>query len=212
MKKFSITWIIFLFTFSAKAQLPLVSQFLQLKFPEKLWALKHLQKAKIIYYISLEARKTTDSLAKVYFLDGDTDGGQLDAFRHGFWMAMLTRYMSPEDCKTLGIALEKSNNIDFKRRQKDERSLPDKAASDMDLWNNEIGIKIGLRFPDIPMDSLHKIICRYIINGEMKVVKKNSNGASIDQNNRLIPIKSLQHTWDTPRLLVPSNFVRPNGL
>ncbi len=208
MKSVLIIIILFIAT-QSQAQQSLFTAFMHLRFPEKCWVIGHLPQAKKSFTISLQVKKTVDSLANLHFLDGDAGGGQLDAYRHSYWMALLSSFLLAEDAKSLGIAHEKSNYIDFKKRKQEDNSLPDKTDSEMDLWNNDVGLRIGLQHPYVSIDSLQKIIVNALLSGEMKIIRKNKNGKAIDINNQIIPTDSLQHRWITPRLLVPSNFVRP---
>ncbi|HRS40336.1 MAG TPA: hypothetical protein P5292_14240, partial [Bacteroidia bacterium] len=54
---------------------------------EKRWVIGHLFVAKRAYRISLEARDLATKLEQDARLDHDKDGGEVDAFRHAYWMA-----------------------------------------------------------------------------------------------------------------------------
>ncbi|MBK6839510.1 MAG: hypothetical protein IPG90_15685 [Bacteroidetes bacterium] len=58
--------------------------------------------------ITEQARMETKSLLLDSRLDGDEDGGQLDAFRHAFWMASLSQKICWRKALKLGIAHEKA--------------------------------------------------------------------------------------------------------
>lgn len=51
----------------------------------------HFLKAKKAYKISVEVTHIVDSIGKNNGLDGDGSGGQLNAFRHAYWMARLRK-------------------------------------------------------------------------------------------------------------------------
>ncbi|MEI6823130.1 MAG: hypothetical protein WCL51_14460 [Bacteroidota bacterium] len=179
---------------------------------EKCWALKHIFVAGKAWKITKYVRQVSDSLAKTNILDGDADGGQVDAFRHAFWMAMLSQNMSNKKALKLGIAHEKGNYLDYKKNRKEEGSLPDKISSDMDLYNNNIGIDIGIVIKNntniLTTDSLKQIIINNILNGKMMVIKKNKKGEFLDTDNNVIKAESLVGKWENNKVLVPSNYVR----
>ena len=61
-------------------------------------------------------------------------------------MARLTQGIGRRAAYSLGKAHEKGNYQTFKNRQLEDGILPDKPSSEMDLYNNQIGISIGKRF------------------------------------------------------------------
>ena len=61
-------------------------QFFKLSSPEKCWVIFHPFKAKRAFYVMQEALKTTDSISKADLIGKDLNGGQLDAFKHSYWM------------------------------------------------------------------------------------------------------------------------------
>ena len=87
MKKISV--ILFLvFTVKINSQSNFKS-FFELSGPKKTWVLLHPFKATKALKISHEARSVSDSIKTTNLLDGDAAGGQVDAFRHAYWMARL---------------------------------------------------------------------------------------------------------------------------
>ena len=187
-------------------------QFWKVSRYEKCWAIKHLFIANKAWKITKYVRLVTDSIAKSGKLDGDADGGQVDAFRHAFWMAMLSQNMRSKKALRLGIAHEKDDYLSYKKRRKEEGSLPDKISSDMDLFNNNIGIEIGIEIKNnkktISTDSLKQIVIKYILNGKMKVIKKNKKGEFLDADNNVINKETLIGKWENNKVLVNSNYKR----
>ena len=109
--------------------------------PIKKWILLHPFKAKKAYVISLEAQKVADSISKTNVLDGDAASGQVDAFRHAYWMAHLNQKIGKCASLSLGRAYERSNKKSFRKsRRKAEISSYDKPSKQMDLFNNKIGV------------------------------------------------------------------------
>ena len=182
-----------------------VKQFLKLPRPEKWWVITHPFVAKKTYKISNYAKLTADSLTHDTILDGDPSGGQVDAFRHCFWMSMLTQEIGWRRARKLGIAHEKGNYLDYKKHRNEEGILPDKVSSDMDYVNNDTGIQIGMDNPDLPRDSLKILIIRKIKDGELIIIKKDENGNYLDCDGNIIDLKKYYGTWEIPKCLVPSN-------
>ena len=108
----------------------------------KTWVLLHPFKAKKALKISNKAKVLSDSIAKTELLDKDKSGGQVDAFRHAYWMASLHQEIGKFAAKSLGKAYERDNYKIFKKNRLEDGIIPDKASKEMDLFNN----KVGLRF------------------------------------------------------------------
>src|SRR4051812_30874644 len=67
--------------------------FHQLSRAEKNWVFMHPFIAKKAFHCAERARFVTDSMRSNGILK-DGNGGQLDAFRHAYWMALLTQKIS----------------------------------------------------------------------------------------------------------------------
>jgi len=200
-----ILLIFFSLEFSASSQ-SAIKQFFGLPRPEKWWVVMHPLVAKKTYKISRYAKLAADSLTHDTILDGDPAGGQVDAFRHCFWMSMLTQGIGWRRAKKLWKAHEKGNDLDFKKHRNEEGILPDKISSDMDFVNNDMGIQIGLDFPEMLRDSLKILIIRKIKDGELLIIKKDKNGNFLDCNGNIIDMKKYYGVWEIPKCLVPSNL------
>jgi len=185
-------------------------QFIKLTRPEKWWVMTHPFVAKKAYRISEYATLSADSLTKDTLLDGDPSGGQVDAFRHCFWMSMLTQTIGWRRAKKLGNAHEKGDYLDWKKHRNEEGILPDKVSSDMDFVNNDTGIQLGLDFPETPRDSLKFIIIQKIKDGELIIIKKDHFGNCLDCNGNIIDLKKYYGLWEIPKCLVPSNATITN--
>ena len=85
MKYFLIIFFLILTSCSPK----LKQSFKKVSKPEKTWVIFHPFKAKRAFLISKEAENVKDSMAFVGSIGKDNNGGQLDAFKHSFWMARL---------------------------------------------------------------------------------------------------------------------------
>jgi len=118
---------------------------------------------------------------------------------------MLSQHVSWRKARRLGNAHEKGNYLDYKKHRLEEGTLPDKISSDMDLWNNDVGLQIGKMNAKISSDSLKTIVIGYIRNGKMKIIKKGSLGEFLDINNKIIPADSLKGKWENQKVLINSN-------
>ncbi len=182
------------------------SQFKKLSCPEKAWVIKHVFIAKKAWKITQYVRSQTDSVQKTNILDKDANGGQVDAFRHAFWMASLSQKINRRKAYRLGKAHEKGNYLDYKKHRLEDGSFPDKISSDMDLWNNEIGLQIGKTYPCISTDSLQSIVIEQILMGKMKVIKKNKDGFFLDDEGKIIENIKLRGKWENTKVLVNSAY------
>ncbi|MCF8297409.1 MAG: hypothetical protein K9J13_07710 [Saprospiraceae bacterium] len=193
-----------LFTFAQESN---SEKFKALSRPEKFWVVFHPFVAKKAAFYSNKVRIVNDSIKLTNTLDGIENGGQVDAFRHAYWMALLSCHIHWRKALKLGKAHEKGNFIDYKKRKKEDGSLPDFASSEMDLWNNKAGIEIGRKYKeDISETQLQQIIIHAILKGEMRIIKTNSDGKFLDEDGNIIPESELIGRWENNKCLVPSNF------
>lgn len=200
--------LVFLFVNSFVYSQSSVKQFFNLPRPEKCWVLTHPFKAKKAYRISMEARHKADSLAKTNTLDKDANGGQVDAFRHSYWQARLSCELSPKAALKLGKAHEKGNYIQYKKHRKEDGSIPDKISSDMDLFNNKVGVYLADSANTCSPKELERIVIEAVKNGKMKIILKNKQGDFLDCNYNIIPPDSLKHKWINNKCLVRSDVIQ----
>jgi hypothetical protein len=176
--------------------------------PEKWWAVGHFMIVGKAFRITQECQHITDSLSATERLGKDLQGGQLDAFKHAYWMASLTQKIKWRKAYRLGKAHEKGNYINFRKGAKQGiKSLPDHRSSEMDLWNNNAGIIIGKENRQLNRDQLQELIIDAILRGEMRVLNKDKEGNFLDCENQPIPRERLIGKWENPKCLVPSNAV-----
>lgn len=194
----------FIFSLTSNAQTNW-QQFKKLDCPQKVWVIFHPFKAKKAFLISKEAQKVTDSIAKTPLLDGDKNGGQVDAFRHAYWMARLRQEIGKNAARKLGKAHERSNYQQYKKKQLEDGDVPDKISSEMDLFNNKIGLSYTEKNVPYPKNGLIYRIVNAILAGEFRVIKKDSKGNFLTCENEIIPRKNLKGKWENEKCLVPSN-------
>ncbi len=181
-------------------------QFKKLSSPKKSWVLLHPFKAKKALEISKEAYRIADSIKTSPLLDGDHAGGQVDAFRHAFWMALLQQEIGKNASRTLGKAHEKENYQTYKERKLEDGVVPDKISSEMDLFNNEIGLSLSEKGGKLTKNVLIYRVINAIHQGKLKIIKKDLKGNFLSCNNEVIPKKSLNGKWENNKCLVNSNF------
>lgn len=181
------------------------SGFKKLSSAEKCWVIFHPFKAKKAYRISTAAQKTADSIATTNLLDGDKNGGQVDAFRHAYWMATLSQGIGKRSAKSLGKAHERGNHRQFKKNKLEDGTVPDKPASDMDLFNNNMGVQIYKENKEANEEEIISTIIKNIKQGNLKTLKKDAFGNYQDCEGNNLTTKQLKGVWKTPKCLINSN-------
>ncbi|WP_347172797.1 DUF6973 domain-containing protein [Polaribacter uvawellassae] len=181
-------------------------QFKKLSCVEKTWVVFHPFKAKKAFNISEEARRITDSVAKTSLLDGDKSGGQVDAFRHAYWMARLRQEIGKNAALKLGKAHEKSNYQQYKKHQLEDGENPDEVSSEMDLFNNAVGVTYTKKGVAYPKNGLIYRIVNGILAGNYKVIKKDQNRNYLTCDDEIIAKKSLKGKWKNDKCLINSNY------
>jgi len=185
-----------------------LSSFRELSPPEKWWVFMHPFIAVRTFEISQKSREVAKQIKQSDILDGDIHGGQVDAFKHAYWMALLVQEISARKARRLGIVHEKGDYIQFKRsRRKNKNAVHDEAASAMDLFNNEVGREIGLQHSGATPDEIREIILDAVLKGKMRIIKKDHAGNFLDENGEIIPPTEYNQQWENPKVLVPSNQV-----
>jgi hypothetical protein len=185
---------------SSVAQTPSLSAY------EKRWAIGHP-------FAALKVKKISRQLPPFYNdrqvkqrLDSFSSGGQLDAFRHTFYMAAFAQKVKTKKLRKLGRAHEKANYRQFKHSGREEGEVPDSLGSVMDLANNELGFKIGSSNKNTPLGMLQKLVIQALLNGEGVVLLRNNKGKYVDCNYREITEQELRR-WNTPKCLCNSALV-----
>lgn len=182
----------------------------ELSRPEKWWVLTHPFSASRAQEISLHARKVSEKLKDHPELDRDSRGGQIDAFRHAYWMALMTVELNHRKAWRLGYDHEKGNKLHFKNKKGEyDGPLPTAADCTMDMHNNEAGIAIGVNYPDATREELQEIILNKLLDGHFIMLKKDSENNFLDCDGNPASPEDYHHSWEVPVCLVPSSFERP---
>jgi len=177
----------------------------RLSSPEKIWIIIHPFKAKKAYFISLEAEKVKDSIKNYGSIGNDNKGGQLDAFKHSYWMARLSQSIGKRAAFGLGKAHEKGNYNTFKKHKLEDGFLPDKPSSDMDLFNNLVGIDIGNKSKNKSKMEIIQQVLDSLQKGRLRILSKDNLGNFLDCQGKIIRVDSLKGKWHTKKCLAPTN-------
>lgn len=202
-----IFYLAFILSMSINAQSDTKPKTGKISCPEKRWAVFHPFIARKASRITSEALVTADSVKKSSTLDGDINGGKVDAFKHSYWMASLSQQIQWRKAFKLGKAHEKGNyKLYKKRKKKGLNTSHDKVSQDMDLWNNQQGLEIGLDLKGKNLIVIQQTLIDSIQSGKMKIIKKNSQGQYLDCSGIVIPKENLINKWENNKCLVPSNY------
>lgn len=202
MKRILLFLLVLFFCIDVSGQENFKHVFYSLSKQEKKWIISHLFYAVETYKITKETLLITQEINKDTVLDQDPYGGQVDAFRHLYWMAKLTQKIGGKAALELGIAHEKTN---YEECMVNKFSKHDLAACEMDLFNNKMGVAIGELYPKIDSDSLKCVVINMILEGKALIVYKNALGHSLDNHHQVIPDEKWQGRWKNNRMLVFSN-------
>ena len=156
---------------------------------------KHLPEA-MSFYKEIKSSKQLDTLES---------GGKLDAFRHTFTMAYLSRFVKVKKLRKLGKAHEKGNKLNFFKSYQEFGERADSLACEMDLRNNELGFLIGESQKNIKIYELKELVLTQIKQGNAWYLKKNSKNEYISCNNEPINLNLYNQIWFVPKCLVKSN-------
>lgn len=173
--------------------------------PEIIWALTHPFVAFKAFKLTRISLGISESMRADTTLDGQWIGGQLDAFRHAYWMAMLAQKIKAKKVISLGNAHEKGNYLDYKKGRLEENAVPDSVNCVMDYYNNARGVQLGCENRKVSPAELKEIIKKDILAGNMKIVARDENGRFVDCNDKPIDMSYWTHKWGIPKCLVPSN-------
>ncbi len=173
---------------------------------EKCWVFLHPLVANKALKISNHTLLIVQKIKTDTLLDGDLAGGCVDAFRHAFWMASLSKEINWRKALKLGIAHEKGNKKQFEKGFKEEGVCPDSAGMEMDLFNNRYGILLGKQFKKTTEPELIEMVIKAIVNGNLLVIKKDQKGNSLDKEGNIIT--GWEGQWVNKRVTVCSDYVR----
>ena len=173
---------------------------------ERRWAIAHPWAAIKVKKISKRAHSIY-TLPNVKFeLDSFSNGGKLDAFRHVFFMAAFAQKVKPKKIKKLGVAHERGNFKQFLNSINEDGELADSVGCLMDLYNNNVGLKLGSANKKKTLEELKELVISEIKNGTCLIMKRDNLGNFIDCYNHLSNLKPSLKKWGAQKCLVSSNY------
>lgn len=180
--------------------------FKKLSRPEKCWVVFHPCKAKKAATVTKQVQKDVDSIKQIGIIGKDNNGGALDAFKHCYWMAMLTQKIGSKNARKIGNAHEKGNYLQFKKHKLEDAILPDSISSEMDLFNNQVGIYLMGHCKNLSANTIQKKIMDELKNGKLKMIKKDAQGNFLTCDEQVIVLSEWKKKWGNPKCLIDSHF------
>ncbi len=177
--------------------------FSKLEKAERIWVIKHPFAAIKAKSISKFTLLKVDSLRKAMVLDTFLSGGQLDAFRHIFWMYQLTNKIGQRRARTLGKAHELANYQQYLNQRLEDAARPDSLSSVMDFRNNELGIQLAIQHSTLN-ESIGGYIIKFVKEGKATILKR-QNGVLVRCDLQVIVHEQFRNKWYVPYCLVMSN-------
>ncbi len=176
--------------------------FESLTLKDKVWSLCNINAIKKSLSESKDVLNIIDSLSifDEKFYDKKIESGKCDAFRHLLWMYKLSSTIGVEKARRIGNMYENYNAYIYKINP---QSGYDKASMDMDLYNNEVGIYLYLKYAKNEL--IIDYIKQTIEEGYVKIVSKNKDFQNLDINNSVIENKNWKGKWENQRCLIDSN-------
>ncbi len=138
-------------------------------------------------------------------MDQISNGGKIDAFRHGYWMYNLAREIGPKKALSLGNAHEKGNILDYKKGRLEEGLVPDSIGIEMDLLNNGIAVHSAqANIDNVDQVEIDQLIIKMIKNGDFFIIKMDRMGNCLDLLGNIIPKEEWNGVWHNKRVLISS--------
>lgn len=172
---------------------------------EQAWVRRHPIAAFRTHKLATTARSEAQAHMQDPDLDGDLNGGMVDAFKHTLWMALTAQKIGFSKAQSLGIAHEEGNRAEFSRNP--DRSgglLQDNMMSGMDLYNNDIGARIGSLNPKASYQTIVAMVKKAVTSGECRKLKKDGN-KYLDADGKVINDADYKGKWEIPKVMIPSN-------
>jgi hypothetical protein len=180
-------------------------QFSSLGAHEKRWVLFHPVAAIKVRHINSRCVSLYTQPQVRSQLDTFVSGGRLDAYRHVFFMAAFAQKVRVKKLRKLGQAHEKTNYRQFLKQKLEEGEKPDSLSSVMDLLNNELGLKIGCNYRELPLPELSSLVIKRINAGEARMFRRDSKGRYVDCSGVLIDQARYSRQWHVPKCLVDTS-------
>ena len=173
--------------------------------PEQQWVRRHPIAAFRTHNIADTVRQEAKRRLKDTSLDGDINGGMVDAFKHTLWMALTTQKIGSRKALLLGQAHEEGNRLEYESDPVRKKIHQDSIASRMDMLNNIVGARIGADNPDASYNTIMAIVRRHVLEGKCWKIRKKDKNTYLDADGNKIDIHQYDNNWVIPKVLVKSN-------
>jgi hypothetical protein len=169
------------------------------------WSFFHPGAAIKVKKIKDECDRSFDKKIIQAQLDSFSNGGKLDAYRHIFYMAAFAQKINAKKLRLLGIAHEKNNYNQFKKGSLEFGEIPDSLSTVMDLYNNELGIKLGSANKGADLRTLSQLTISEINHGKAIIMKRKKSGTYVNCEGKEINPEIYKAKWFIPKCLVNSD-------
>ncbi|MBP9068939.1 MAG: hypothetical protein KBG47_05495 [Bacteroidia bacterium] len=166
------------------------------------WAFTHPFAALKVKKIYKRVSKLYDENSLKVKLDVYPSGGKLDAFRHVFHFAAFAQKIKPKKVLKLGKAHEKTNYLDFKNGKQEDGFTADSLSCEMDLLNNEVGVRLGRENKKLSLEELkQKVLELVTVKDGIYYILRDKEGRFIDCNNNVIDMSIYKGKWYIPKCI-----------
>lgn len=138
-------------------------------------------------------------------LDTLQNGGKLDAFRHTYTMAYLSRNIKVKKLRKLGKAHERGNQYQYYNQKLEFGERADSLSCEMDLRNNELGFLIGSNNKWLNDLELKEVVLNEIIIGKAWYLKRNEINLYTDCLGNELILDHYKGKWHVPKCLIHTN-------
>lgn len=201
MRKFS------LLTIALILSIKLPSQKKGLFDPVALWGISHPFAAVKIQKINRQCLSIYHQKELKTRLDSFSSGGQLDAFRHVFFMAAFHQKVKAKKLRKLGRAHENKNYRQFLKGETPGEWQHDSLSMVMDLHNNEVAFGLKTDTHSVSLEELKEKVIQSLLSGKALIMKRNRKGQLLKCDNSLLRPEDYGKVWYIPKCLVSSNWV-----
>ncbi|MCR5456128.1 MAG: hypothetical protein K6F33_14185 [Bacteroidales bacterium] len=172
--------------------------------PEQRWVKRHPLAAFRTHKIADTVKLECKHLLKDQDLDGDLNGGMVDAFKHTLWMALTAQKIGYDKALLLGQAHEDGNYLEYVADPTRKKTPQDSIASRMDMLNNIVGARIGDDNPKASYQTIVAIVREHVIEGKCWKIRKKGKGTYLDKDGKPINIHAYDNNWAIPKVLINS--------
>lgn len=175
--------------------------------PVALWGISHPFAAAKIKKINRQCLTIYNQKELKTRLDSFNSGGQLDAFRHVFFMAAFHQKVNAKKLRKLGKAHENKNYRQFLKGEQQGEFRHDSLSMVMDLHNNEVAFGLKSSGTFVSLEELKETVIQTLYSGKALVMKRNRKGQLLKCDNSLLRPEDYGNSWYIPKCLVSSNQV-----